>query len=88
MTSTESFTGTLTKITQHDKFDTYSFKLSDSNGGFGLTYTGPNYRNYANWKDYKIGDTVEGLTWKNKQKKLIDADSTSLHTISFDGSSS
>jgi hypothetical protein len=79
MLKENNFTGSLIKITQNDKFVTYGFKLSEN--GFGYTYTGPNYRNFANWKDYKIGDTVEGLTWLNEDKKLIDADSPA-HRVS------
>jgi hypothetical protein len=49
------------------------FKLE--NGKSAHTFTGKQYRNYAIWRQFKVGDWVEGLNWKNEGKRLIDADS-------------
>ena len=43
--------------------------------GHGRTYTGEKYRNYANWKDLRVGDHVNGLKWKDKKRGIIDGDS-------------
>jgi hypothetical protein len=75
----KTFTGSLKKITQSGDFVTYVFKLSD--GSHAFTFTGPKYRNYANWKHYKIGDIVDGLRWHDEIKKRIDADSPVHHVF-------
>lgn len=64
--------GTVRKITTFGDTVMYLIRLED--GKYGRTYTGHKYRNYVNWKDLKIGDHVEGLAWKNKERGLIDAD--------------
>jgi hypothetical protein len=42
---------------------------------YGRTYTGEKYRNYELWKDLKVGDKIDGLSWKDKTRSIIDADS-------------
>lgn len=49
------------------------FKFPD--GKSAHTFTGKKYRNYAVWGQFKVGDWVEGLNWKDEKKRLIDADS-------------
>jgi hypothetical protein len=38
-------------------------------------YTGKQYRNYEVWSQFKVGDCVDGLEWRDEKKKLINADS-------------
>lgn len=61
------------RINNSPKFISYLFWMED--GSYPIMYTGKQYRNYSNWKDLKVGDWVDGLDWKDKSKKLIDADS-------------
>lgn len=65
--------GKLIHITPSGDFITLLFKLGDKK--YGRTYTGEEYRNYAIWRQLKIGDEVNGLQWKNEKRGLIDADS-------------
>ncbi len=73
MNNTKFMDGCLNRITDGAKFTTYLFKLSD--GSFGRVYTAPNYRNYHNWKDLRIGDLVSGLVWYDEVKGIINGDS-------------
>ncbi|OHB14698.1 MAG: hypothetical protein A2431_00625 [Candidatus Zambryskibacteria bacterium RIFOXYC1_FULL_39_10] len=61
------------RITDSDRFITFLFWLEGKN--YPLMYTGKQYRNYEIWSQFKVGDWVEGLEWKDEKKKLIDADS-------------
>lgn len=60
-------------IINSEKFIIFCFKLE--NGKRAKTYTGKNYRNYAMWSQFKVGDWVKGLKLKEEKKCLIDADS-------------
>jgi len=63
----------LIRVSDSKGFITLLFKLES--GKYGRTYTGEQYRNYAVWSQFKIGDWVEGLQWKDEKKGLLDADS-------------
>ena len=63
----------IVRITDSGKFITFLFWTEE--GIYPLMYTGKQYRNYEIWKQFKVGDWVNGLQWKNDKKKLIDADS-------------
>ena len=65
--------GKIIRITDSDKFITFLFWLE--NKVYPLMYTGKQYRNYSVWSQFKVGDWVEGLEWKDESKKLINADS-------------
>ena len=65
--------GCLIKIANGHKFTTYLFRLAD--GNVGRVYTGPQYRNFHNWKDFRTGDFVSGLVWYDEVKKTLNADS-------------
>ena len=61
------------RITDSHKFMTFLFKIDEK--VYGLMYTGNQYRNYSVWSQFKVGDWVEGLRWKDEKRKLIDGDS-------------
>ena len=61
------------RITDSGAFITYLFWLEEK--AYPLMYTGKQYRNYSVWSQFKVGDWVEGLEWKDEKKKLINADS-------------
>ncbi len=65
--------GKIIRITDSEKFVTILFKLGDKK--YGFVYTGKQYRNFSVWSQFKIGDSIEGLVWKDEQKKIIDGDS-------------
>jgi hypothetical protein len=65
--------GLLKRISEGGKFTTYLFRLSD--GTYGRVFSGPKYRNFHNWKDFKIGDMVSGLVWYDEVKGILDGDS-------------
>ncbi|MFH1608690.1 MAG: hypothetical protein ABH951_01575 [Patescibacteria group bacterium] len=65
--------GKIIRITDSNKFITFLFWIE--NKIYALMYTGKQYRNYAIWSQFKIGDWVEGLEWKDEKKKIINADS-------------
>lgn len=65
--------GKLIRITHSGDFVTVLFKLGVKE--YGFTYTGEQYRNYSTWKQFKIGDEVDGLKWNDEKKRRIDADS-------------
>jgi len=65
--------GQLIRATESNDFVTLLFKLEDKR--YALTYTGKKYRNYSVWSQFKVGDLVEGLEWKDEKKKLLNADS-------------
>ena len=65
--------GQLIRSSNSKGFITLLFKLEG--GKYGRTYTGEQYRNYAVWSQFKIGDWVEDLNWKDESKGLLDADS-------------
>lgn len=65
--------GKIIRITNADKFATFLFWIEGK--GYPLMYTGKQYRNFAVWRQFKIGDWVDGLEWKDEKKKLINADS-------------
>lgn len=69
----KTFSGTLKKITQKDNLVTLVFKVDKDL--YGHTYTGPDYRNFDKWKNYIVGDVVDGLLWFNRKKKIIHGDS-------------
>ncbi|MEM5853837.1 MAG: hypothetical protein QW228_05710 [Candidatus Aenigmatarchaeota archaeon] len=59
------------------------FKMED--GGSGLTYLLETFGNFNNWKPYlRVGQTLDGLRWKNKKKRIIDADSMISPTIDLE----
>lgn len=60
-------------ISPSGNFINIFFRLD--NGKSSHTFTGKQYRNYAIWSQFKVGDRVGGLNWKNEKKRLIDADS-------------
>lgn len=66
--------GKIIRITDSSKFVTYLFWFEDGKK-YGVMYTGKQYRNYAIWGQFKVGDWVEGLEWRDGNKKLINADS-------------
>jgi hypothetical protein len=64
------------KITWKGEVKNYLlFTLKLANGDSAKTYVVKGFRNIAIWSHLKIGDQIEGLQWKDEQKKLIDADS-------------
>ncbi len=65
--------GKINRIIESGKFITLIIWLKT--GEYGRTYTGTMYRNYEIWKDLKVGDHISGLNWKDKARKIIDADS-------------
>jgi len=65
--------GKLIRITPSGEFITLLFKMGEKK--YGRTYTGKRYRNYSIWNQFKIGDEVDGLRWKDERRLLIDADS-------------
>lgn len=65
--------GKLIRITPSGDFITLLFKLGEKK--YGRTYTGKRYRNYSIWSQFKIGDEVDGLRWKDERRQIIDADS-------------
>lgn len=65
--------GKIIRITDSQKFVTFLFWFEEKI--YGLMYTGKQYRNYAVWGQFKVGDWVDGLEWKDEKKKLINADS-------------
>lgn len=65
--------GKIIRINESGKFITFLFWFEGKS--YPLMYTGKQYRNYSTWSQFKVGDWVEGLQWKDKNKKLIDADS-------------
>jgi hypothetical protein len=65
--------GQLIRITPSKAFVALLFKLGEKT--YGLTYTGEQYRNYPVWSQFRIGDWVDGLKWKDEKKRIIDADS-------------
>lgn len=70
--------GKIIQITPKSRFVCYLIRLAT--GKCAITYTGEQYRNYTLWKEYKIGDMVDGLRWKDETKNLLDADSP-IHFI-------
>lgn len=71
--------GVIKRINEKDSFVAVLIYLPATKK-FGMTYTGTNYRNYVNWSDIKVGDRVSGLSWKDENRKLLDADSP-VHLI-------
>lgn len=65
--------GKIIRVVEGEKFLTFLIWLKE--GVCGRTYSGPSYRNFDHWKDFKVGDSVGGLEWKDKNKKILDADS-------------
>ncbi len=65
--------GQIVGINPSGKFTMIFFKLE--NGKSAHTFTGEQYRNFAVWSQFKVGDCVDGLEWRDEKKKLIDADS-------------
>lgn len=66
--------GQIKRIVQSGEFITYIILLDD-NDCCVRTYTGKQYRNYAYWKDLRIGDRIGGIKWKYQEKEIVDADS-------------
>ena len=66
--------GKIIRVVESGKFKTILIWLEEV-GSCGRTYTGEKYRNYHTWEQFKVGDWVEGLEWKDEKKKLLDADS-------------
>lgn len=65
--------GTIVRITHSGDLVTLLFRLGPKR--YGHTFTGERYRNYSIWSQFKIGDDVDGLSWKDERKQIIDADS-------------
>ena len=65
--------GKIIRITDSNKFVTFLFWFD--NKSYGLMYTGKQYRNYSIWSQFKVGDWVEGLEWKDGLRRLINGDS-------------
>lgn len=65
--------GKIVRITDSSKFTTFLFWLED--GVYPLMYTGKQFRNYSVWSQFKVGDWVDGLEWRDEKRKLINADS-------------
>ena len=65
--------GTLVRIAPSGGFETLLFKVGEKK--YGRTYTGKRYRNYSTWSQFKIGDEVDGLRWKDERRQIVDADS-------------
>lgn len=73
-TQIASFEGEVVRITNSKRgFVTILVRLADDS--YGITYTGEQFRNYPVWGQLRIGDVVQGLKWKNRQRRIIDADS-------------
>lgn len=66
--------GKIIRIAEFGITAMYLIWLKDSKI-YGRTYTGEGYRNFINWKDLKVGDSIDGLQWKDEKKKILDADS-------------
>lgn len=66
-------TGQLIRVSGLSGFTTLLFKFE--NGKYGRTYTGDKYRNYSIWSQFKIGDSISGLEWKDEKKLIINGDS-------------
>ena len=47
----------------------------DVDGVMGKTYIVESNRNSKRWEKVKIGDSLSGLDWFDKEAKIIDADS-------------
>jgi len=67
--------GEILRIIPSGDFVTYIVKVSEKSPKTGRTYTGKSFRNYAFWKDFKVGDRISGIGWKNETRGIIDADS-------------
>lgn len=65
--------GKILGITPSGKFVMVFLKLEGEKSAH--TFTGEQYRNYAIWSDFKVGDWIDGLEWRDEKKRLIDADS-------------
>lgn len=74
--------GEVRRIIPSGEFITYIVRVhvSDTESLTGRTYTGETFRNYAFWRELKVGDWVEGIRWKDKKRGIIDADSP-VHVI-------
>lgn len=70
--------GELIRVSPSTGYTTFLLRMQD--GGYGLTYTGEQFRNFPAWSQLRVGDFVDGLEWKNKERHIIDADSP-VHTI-------
>ena len=66
--------GKVIRVVDSNKFITLLIWIQED-GVCGRTYTGEKYRNYHNWCDFKVGDHIGGLEWKDKARKILDADS-------------
>jgi hypothetical protein len=71
--------GKILRVVDSGQFKTYLIWLKDLSA-CGRTYTGASYRNYGNWCDFKIGDHITGLEWRDESRKILDADSP-VHLI-------
>ena len=65
--------GELRRVTNGGRFQCLLIKFE--NGKWGRTYTGEDFRNFDLWRDFKVGDHITGLKWKDEKKGILDADS-------------
>lgn len=73
LVSSKNMKGQIVGINPSGKFTMIFFKLES--GKSAHTYTGEQYRNYAVWSSFKVGDWIDGLEWRAEKKKQINADS-------------
>lgn len=55
--------------------NTTLFTLKLSNGDTVKTFVVDSYRNSVVWNSLNIGDSIQGLRWKDVKKRIVDADS-------------
>jgi len=66
--------GQIKRIIPSGEFVTFIIQVKDVRS-CSRTFTGQKYRNFAYWRDLKVGDCIAGVQWKNEQKGIVDADS-------------
>lgn len=75
--SLHNMLGEIRRIISSGEFVTYIVRVqeTETETRIGRTYTGETYRNYSHWKEFKVGDKIEGVKWKDRDRGIIDADS-------------
>lgn len=68
--------GEITKIMDNGKVVTFLIALDQ--GGYGRTYSSPQYRNWKKWKSLKVGSRVRDLAWKDQSKGILNADAIAI----------
>jgi len=66
--------GQIKRIIPSGEFVTFIIHVKDVQS-CSRTFTGQKYRNFAYWRDLKVGDWIAGLRWLDEAKGIIDADS-------------